>query len=250
MAIISPTYSGAIDKALSDLINASSTSAASSADEPRNAFVFGSKMRNLLKITANAPDSTVDNSIQDTTNQMVKAQPLVIMQINPRQIEFDQPKRYVRQDTQAGSVFHHFTDSKGQNNDILTIRMRGTTGNINRLSHRTQEAQKAARDRLETWHNLYQLTREPMLLLPAGIANEFYIDYVSALFPVTIRFTGFYTKVLKFAETADKPNSREYEFEFIVQKTSPDINDLVARILDIVNQQASVVDPGAQILSG
>ena len=50
--------------------------------------------------------------------------PVIQMSINPKSIGWRQPKRIVKRDYQEGSVFYHFTNSKGQNNDILTLDFR------------------------------------------------------------------------------------------------------------------------------
>lgn len=248
-SLISPLTSGAIDAALNSLIDRTGGAGiAGNADEPRQAMTFTSKMRRaLLSDTADridavrsqqtsVNDQNANNQIFDLNSQLDRAMPIITMEVNPSSVEFDQPKRYSRQDTMNGTVFHHFTNSKGQNNDILTLRFRGNTGNISRRGRNLEDRDRAIQ-RLEVWHNLYQLTREPMLLSD-GTTNTFTISYWSALFPVQLDFEGFFTRVLTFTEDARKPNSREYSMEFIVQKTSPDLNTAINNILDFVTQQA------------
>lgn len=179
----------------------------------------------------------LDPQLQDITGQIDLALPVIEMEINPNSIEFDQPKRFARQDTQEGSVFHHFTNSKGQNNDILTMRFKGNTGNISRRSNDPAQIDRATQ-RLAVWHNLWQLTREPPLLSD-GSVNTIEIFYASALFPVRITFSGFFSKVLTFSEDATKPNSRNYTMEFIVQKTFPDLNVITYMTQQFITQAAS-----------
>src|SRR3990167_9157847 len=61
--------------------------------------------------------------------------PPLYMTINPQQVQFQQAKRIQRQDTIGGTTFFHFSNRRGQNNDLLTLQISGTTGNIDpRLS--------------------------------------------------------------------------------------------------------------------
>lgn len=171
--------------------------------------------------------------------------PTIAMAVNPNSIQFDQPKRWTKKDTMEGSVFFHFTNAKGQNNDILTIRFAGNTGNIDLRGSlgssrppTEREAQGASATtgpdtgalyKLLVWHNLYLLTREPMLLAD-GSDNVVTIAFRSALFPVQMSVDGFFTKVLEFEEAANKPHSRNYSFEFTVQEAEPDL-DTVLQLL-------------------
>jgi len=56
--------------------------------------------------------------------------PGVSMLMNPSSVHFVQAKRTTRRDTQAGSVFYHWTNKDGRNNDILNLEFTGQTGNI------------------------------------------------------------------------------------------------------------------------
>lgn len=179
----------------------------------------------------------------------------ISMQVNPKSIQFIQPKRITKTDTQGGSAFFHFTNRKGQNNGILTIRFRGNTGNIDlrgSLGDTTQIrpatdgndnaiARQAAAARgpdtgalkkFLTWINLYLLTREPVII-GNGIENKFAISYQSALFPTMVDFVGFFENVLEFEEVAEKPNSRDYQMGFIVERTEPDLDTYM---LDLLTQ--------------
>lgn len=200
---------------------------------------------------ASATGIQVFSSIFQT--QVAKAMPRITMALNPKSVRFEQPKRYTKKDTRSGSVFFHFTNTKGQNNDILTMRFQGNTGNIDLHgtfdapekdpgalqsgtaidAQRRAEQDTGAFRKLMVWHNLYLLSREPMLL-DDNTENVFRITYVSQLFPRTIEFSGFFAKVLDFEENAAKPNSRDYSFDFIVTSTEPDLDDLVNEIFDFV----------------
>jgi hypothetical protein len=203
--------------------------------------------------------------------------PEIVMAINPKSVSFDQPKRFSKKDTRNGSVFFHFTNSKGQNNDILTMRFQGSTGNIDLRGDRSGVgasgaggALRAASEgsasegsanldvsatltgegngalqKLIVWHNLYLLSREP-LLLADGTENIFKISYISPLLPTTIDFTGFFNEVLSFTETAEKPHSRDYSFSFIVTSTDPDLDTL----LDVLTTSLDQTTADAGFVSG
>lgn len=263
-SLIEPISAGAIESALNSLINPAGGSSGSpgSVDELRAALVFTSRLRQrvlaerrdrLANAQARAVTSIVNNpfadilqpavqaaaraEVQDLTGQMSAAMANIAMELNPKSVSFEQPKRYVRQDTIRGTVFHHFTNDKGQNNDLLTIKFEGNTGNISSRG-RTEEDRERSRQRLTVWHNLYQLTREPMILSD-GTANWFKIDYVSSLFPLPVTFYGFFTKVLTFTESASKPNSRDYSTEFIVQATTPELDSLITSIITVSKMQSA-----------
>lgn len=57
--------------------------------------------------------------------------PGVKMLMNPTTVAFRQAKRISKRDTQQGSVFFHWTNSLGRNNDIMEVDFQGMTGNIN-----------------------------------------------------------------------------------------------------------------------
>lgn len=283
MALIAPLTAGPIESALNSLVNLSAGGPAGSADEPRAAMIFTSRLRqNILRDASSRAESilrageeeannflTGNNELglrgdstlfaatrearrrrriklNDITNQMVRAMPEIALAVNPTSVEFRQPKRFSKDDTQRGTVFHFFSNAKGQNLDILTMSFQGTTGNISRRQT-NQEARDRALARLKIWHNLMQLTREPMLL-EDGHPNVFTISYVSALFPVQIDFKGFFPDVITFKEEGTKPNSRDYSFDFIVTETSPDLNELLPIILDFTTQ-VSVASPSEDATS-
>lgn len=167
----------------------------------------------------------------------------VTMGINPNNVTFKQPKRFTKKDTREGSVFFHFTNEQGQNNDVLTIAFKGNTGNIDRrgsLSTADEDAEvfaptgsgvasaddNGAVAKILAWHNLYLLTREPVVLASTR-ENVQTITYISALFPRAFNFYGFYNNVLDFEEDARKPNSRNYSFEFTVTSTKPDLDHMI-----------------------
>jgi len=179
-------------------------------------------------------------------------QTYIKMLVNPKSIRFSQPKRYSRVDGVGGTVFHHFTDDLGRDNDVMTISFTGSTGNLDRrgslgapdrvpgaLQSGTAIDQKllaqqdtGALDRLLSWHNLYALSRETRLFTAVDRLweNRFYITYLSALFPIQIDFVGFFTKALDFSEEGTKPYSRDYQMEFVAEESDPPLEDFIAQL--------------------
>lgn len=175
---------------------------------------------------------------------VVPSMPVINMAVNPNTIRWSQPKRYVKRDTMNGSVFFHFTDSKGQNNDILTLTFSGSTGNINTQNGLDNSTNTGADVKLRIWHELYALTREPVLL-DGGLKNEIFITYRTVLMPIPITFVGFFNQVLEFTENAAHPFSRDYTFGFTVTNTSPPLDDLTNKL----NSALSLVGPISAIKS-
>lgn len=156
------------------------------------------------------------------------------MAVNPNSISFRQPKRITKRDTRDGSVFFHFTNSRGENNDILTMDFRGNTGNLDIRGDITTDQglfstrggyNTGANKKLLIWQNLWALTREPMLL-EDNTRNEFLIIYSSIGIPIQISLIGHWSNTLDFTEVADKPFTRDYATSFTVQEIVPPLNEL------------------------
>jgi len=184
-------------------------------------------------------DTTISQGL--LTSETVQSDlPVIQMNVNPNSINWRQPKRITKKDTQEGSIFFHFTNARGQNNDILVLDFKGNTGNINLLGDSAPEisgvgalgatgSDTDAMKKLIIWHNLWNLTRETMILEDNTI-NEFMITYSSAAIPLEIMLIGFFSTTLEWSDNADKPNSKDYAFSFTVQEVIPDIDDLVKNI--------------------
>jgi len=184
----------------------------------------------------------------------------IALAVNPRTVVFSQGKRISEKKTRTGSVFFHFTNTKNQNNDILRLTFSGNTGNMDRRGAQRNPSDpgaQAAMRKFTIWHNLYLLTREPMLLSD-GSENKFTISYISPVFTQTIVFTGFFSDVLKLSESADKPHSRDYEFEFVVESTNPPLDAILNSSIflafprtgaDVVNQDAVILGQNVGLIS-
>src|SRR3990167_7263077 len=150
--------------------------------------------------------SGVSSTIQNVAQISVGLNmPIVQMAVNPQSIKWSQNKRISKRDTMNGSVFFHFTNDDDQNNDILQMTFTGKTGNINTQASIIDVFNTGANLKLRTWHELYNLSREPMLLnqknagigLPTGLRNEFFITYRTVLMPIQITLIGHFSQVLR-----------------------------------------------------
>lgn len=170
---------------------------------------------------------------------VVSAQGVVEMSLNPRSITWQEPKRITPVYTRGGPKFFHFTDDAGRNNDVLTLRFEGSTGNIARdfttqptFDLATMPPENAAR--LQTWLNLYQLTREPVLLAD-GSFNWQYIRFTSLTVPVPIELQGHYESVLEWTEDASDASRARYSFSFVVSQQSANEVDALLSGLRLSN---------------
>jgi hypothetical protein len=211
-------------------------------------FMFTSRKR-VTALTREGQQTGLGVDLTTGATPTVNPQPAVIkMAVNPETINWRQPKRITRKDTMDGAVFFHFNNSKGQNNDIITLDMKGTTGNINLVTNPNVDDQgknaylEANKSKLLMWHNLYNLTREGMLYQDNnGIwqENQFYIVYTTKLFPMGVRLCGFFSKTLEFEEHAKDPNKRNYSLSFTVTATNPDLDDIAATLRDYLMASTS-----------
>lgn len=279
MAIVIP---GAADL-LNGLINGR-RGGAQMTQQPRQAMVFTSRLRQIVQL-ASEGDSTsrligeARLPSPEEVRAIVRAlgynkrglMTNIVMAINPKSVKFAQPKRIKRTDTRNGSVFWHFTNSKGQNLDILTIDFAGNTGNLDlRGSLGPLKPQKAgeqldrdanvaagrrdttnldkgtdtgALNKLLVWQNLYLMTREPMLIGDT-VPNTFTITYASSALPVVIEFDGFFDPVMEWEDSSDKPNSKDYSFKFVVTGTEPPLDDYLLSSIESLDE-ANLNEPAA-----
>jgi hypothetical protein len=263
---------------LSDAVGLSSPGSHAYGTGIRSAWVFTSSLRQRMFfqpstnvrigtapsgrpiVQPQPPQTIVDDFYKGAKRSVM---PFIEMAINPKSVRFNQPKRFTEKKTREGSVFFHFTNNQGQNNDILTLEFAGNTGNIDRrgsidkreFSDRINDdpskgsgsSDTGAIFKIMIWHQLYLLTREPMLL-PDGSENVFTISYISPLFPQAIDFNGFFNEVLSFEENAEKPNSRDYDFSFTVQSTDPSLDEVMDAILTVLEDATLGPDATGQIL--
>jgi len=187
-----------------------------------------------------------------TTWRSRNLQPLAL-RINPHNVRFSQPKRITKKNTQGGTVYFHWSDANGSDNDILEMQFRGRTGSILNKPNdpnplfapgpRSVQAQNlqnppsqetpnpnAGATKHYFWARLYELTRLPVLDKTLNSVNQASIVYRSPFFPSPIVFYGFFNNVLDFSEVAESPFMMEWSFSFIVQNTSPKLDTLTQYI--------------------
>ena len=186
--------------------------------------------------------------------------PPIALRVNPHVVQFNQPKRITKRNTQGGTVFFHWSDLNGLNNDILELAFKGRTGNIrtkqsipgsgNPSATGLQDAgnvlsggvtstpgtpnQGAAK--LLLWSRLYTLTRVPVVDPSTKLRNVFEITYRSPLLPRAFVFYGFFSKVLDFSETAEQPWLVEWAMNFTVQATQPSLDVITAYLTSLLSQ--------------
>ena len=216
-------------------------------------IVFTSSLRTRLDLTR-LPESMKgwDNSrlpaafVARLPKRLTRS---VTMGLNAKTVEFQQPKRFSKVDTRDGSVFFHFTDDLGRNEDVLTVAFKGNTGDISLVGD-DPAVIRANLARLVAWHQLWYLTREPQVL-PDGKENVSTISYVSKTMPVVVELRGFFNRALTFPEEGQKPSSLDYSFEFTVQETFPPLDDLVDILSETLDAQAlnqQPIAPAAVVL--
>lgn len=221
-------------------------------DGTRIPFEFTSTLRRLNAAERNVDTQTdMSDDVAATLQQFTSPylQEVIECRVNPRSVAFEQPKRYSRKDVRNGSVFFHFNNDRGQDNDILTLRLQGTSGNLDVqsvLNPLPASQSTAALSKLQVFHNLYLMTREPRLI-GLNLVNEFRITMRTKVFSSGITFIGFFTKVMSFTEVAEKPNSVDWELEFIVQRTEPDLDSVLNDTLQILEEQT---EPSPSVSSG
>jgi len=206
----------------------------------------------LLKSTLTAgPDSHNRVAViwQSDLNARLERPPLR-MTINPQNVQFQQTKRIQKQDTVGGTTYFHFSNARGQNNDILMLSLSGTTGNIDPRAFQRQIGRvlgvdlstdrTGAKDHLIAWLQFYEMTLAPIVDLELGIPNLVTMTYASAIFPKQVKFRGFFQNVLQFAETAQEPFQRQWNVQFVVQSTEPHLDEIAGFVSDYIFSRSSI----------
>ena len=198
--------------------------------------------------TAGSPYSTSRVPIiwQSALNDS-NGEPPLRMTINPQQIQFQQAKRIQKQDTIGGSIYFHFSNKYGQNNDILTLNLSGTTGNVDPraiqreigMDLNAKTTRTGAKDNLVAWLKFYKMTLDPIVDMATHTTNLVTMSYASALFQKKISFHGFFANVLQFSETAQEPFQRQWSVNFTVQNTDPPLDQMVSFVTQYLYSQAT-----------
>lgn len=162
------------------------------------------------------------------------------MLMNFKSMGYDRPKRIAKRDVLDGSAFFHFTDGNGRNSDVLTLKFQGNTGSLDTVDAGGEEG-PGGYENLIAWHNLFALSDEPMRLLDGSI-NQIRIDMATRLFRLKTSFFGHFGTNITFEESASKPNSVDYSFDFVVHRTSPDIYTMADRLYKQKRAETEVVE--------
>ena len=86
-------------------------------------------------------------------------------------------------------------------------------------------------------HNLWSLTREPVLDVVVGIPVYYYITYASPLFGNSlITFVGHFSKPLEITDDANEPFNRRYSFGFVAHGSYPPASQLYSVIAQNLSQ--------------
>lgn len=239
------------------------------------ADLFSSSIPSFAKALERALNPYEDRQVRvpfvlhSTWRQKRGISPLV-MKMNPSTVTFSQSKRTSERKTQAGSVFFHWTNVRGENNDVLQVEFSGQTGNINLRSGVNNqswlgdkvgkvndwlnetfgddpeapegalglEPTGVARDlsgasRLANFWNLHALTTEPILDVMDGTANVSFIQFSSPLFGnSSIRLEGHFSRVLDIADDATNPFNKNYSFGFTAIATSPSVTQIYNSVVN------------------
>jgi hypothetical protein len=204
-------------------------------DSPgRIPFVWDSRLRENNRLSAS-------NASWQALNAQVE------MLLNPNQLSIQQDKRIARSDVRGGTVFYHGVNRTGEDNDILTLAIKGSSGDIrlptpHPVGALSDPQEDAERERAleENWADtvylryvefwkLVQLSRE-RILLDDGSRNEFRLSAVGLSYMVVVTFFGFFSKPITWTESANSKGTVEWECEFTVNRIVPDWDDYV-RIL-------------------
>ena len=201
--------------------------------------------------------------------------PGVKMSMNPNSVSFRRPKRITEKKTQGGSTFLHWTDSRGENNDILQLDFRGQTGNINlRRAARLKFGTLASKGvdwlneklndfedfatspnsiaqpepvgldkdmsgvtKLVKFWDLHRLITEPVID-QMGNPIQSLIYYSSPLFGnMYMKFIGHFSTGLDFEDIADQPFNKTYSFGFTVESSQPRLDGIYEAISFAIGQQ-------------
>lgn len=91
--------------------------------------------------------------------------------------------------------------------------------------------------RLSNLHNLWSLTREPVVDVVTGTPVYYYITYASSLFGNSlITFVGHFSKPLDITDDANEPFNKRYSFGFVAHGSYPSPSQLYATILQNLSQ--------------
>jgi len=91
--------------------------------------------------------------------------------------------------------------------------------------------------KLANLHNLWSLTREPVLDVLLGTPVYYYITYASPLFGNSlVTFVGHFSRPLEITDDANDPFNRRYSFGFVAHGSYPPPSQLYSTVLQNLSQ--------------
>jgi hypothetical protein len=162
--------------------------------------------------------------------------------VNFKNVQFDAPKRIGERKVRGGTAFMFWRDKNFYSNDIFTLTVVGDTGNLfdphkvadaeyaypdkskTVIAGATIQGSAAPKEKLQMFFQLLALSKEKNYQ-DDGKENLFYIIYNSATFREPIRFWGHFETGLTFSDDAEDPFHKEFNFNFKVYYSEPDLID-------------------------
>lgn len=174
----------------------------------------------------------------NTVNASVFSRP-VTMLINPSSVRAEMPKRIAKLDTLRGSVFVHFTDEFGFDNDVMTLSFSGSTGTLTAPAGSSDDEVRRCFLRRLAWLNLWALTLEEAYLPNARLANIKSATIATPSLPLPLSFDGHFPAMLSFEESADNRNDATYSFSFVVSSVRGGGTNPTGMLLDYLALEAN-----------
>jgi hypothetical protein len=246
---------GGIGSNLQRLIQSTDAIGARNGLAQRQSMRFSSRYRSYLKnlrfqINAGqiAPTSATASILAPNSTALLEVVPLPI---NPLSIAFSGEKRITKQDTRDGSVYWHFSDERGRDDDVLVLTFRINTGTLDRRGIANEDGEmtdeNGALGNLLAFHNLRVMASEPNLL-PDHTQNVIRIAYVSPLFPQMLDLSGFFLTRPEFTEEGTSPHDREYTFQFAVTDMDPPIDLYLEGLFAVLSELDLTINPDAALV--
>lgn len=143
--------------------------------------------------------------------------------LNPKEANFEGPRRITKQNTHGGSIIMYFADENEEANDLVALDVTINTGSIDERDPET------ARRNLSLWHNLFDLARERELL-DDGTPNYRELILDTPAMPFLLILQGYFEKAPDPRKLAAKPSSMDVTFRFIVTTFDPPIREWTAEL--------------------
>lgn len=154
--------------------------------------------------------------------------PTLLLELNPSTVSFTSEKRLGRQQAARGTTFFFGTLPDGTNNDVTTLAVSGTSGNVvppviedpSLAPAIERQEREDCEARLRSFQELWRLSRGPMFL-DDGLFNRVtltcFIPGVGADKGVVME--GFFSGSLQVTANASSPRQLSYSFNFVALRS-------------------------------